>query len=416
MTRFSDLFSALAKSSYQVVARIFCSLFIIKIIASLFGPSGITIHGQLTNLINLLTTIFNSISSPAIINLSSDQKDKNVLGVKNHRKIWSACLHISLLLLIIVVILNLIFAEDLNRFLFGINFNYIILKAFILTTSISVIFSSITISIINTFHGITLNNKIHISSFIIHLCVSLMLIFTYELQGLFISVFLFPIILALTTYIAIKNLFWFKLKNFLFKVDLESIKKITPYFYISIFTSILIPITQIIIRSSLIENLSYDEAGFWQATTKISDIYFSVVNVFIITYFIPKLSSNKNITSIFYFLIIIFFAQLFFVIFQEIFIKLLFTDAFIVIKNYIKLQFLSDLLRIFNLLFFYIMLRRKKFKWAIFVEISYYFLYLLIFLVLMNKAPNILNPWISSITSGILCITLTLLYFFKNDE
>src|SRR6056300_55372 len=99
MTSFKDLFSALSKSSYQVVTRIFCSLFLIKIIASLFGPAGITIHGQLTNLINLLTTIFNSISSPAIINLSSDQKDKNVLGMKNHREIWSACLHISLLLL-----------------------------------------------------------------------------------------------------------------------------------------------------------------------------------------------------------------------------------------------------------------------------------------------------------------------------
>ncbi len=416
MTSFKDLIFALSKSSYQVVTRIFCSLFLIKIIASLFGPAGITIHGQLINLINLLTTTFNSISSPAIINLSSDQKDKNLLGMNNYGKIWSACLHISLLILIVVVILNLIFTEELNRFLFGNNFNYIILKVFILTTSISVIFSSITISIINAFHGITMNNKIHISSFIIHLCISLILIFNYELQGLFISAFLFPIILAVTTLFAIKNLFWFKLKNFLFKVDLESIKKITPYFYISIFTSILIPITQIIIRSSMIKNLSYDEAGFWQATIKISDTYFSVVNVFIMTYFIPKLSSNKNIVSIFYFLIIIFFAQLFFVTFQEIFIKLLFTDAFIVIKNYIKLQFLSDLLRIFNLLFFYIMLRRKRFKWAIFVEISYFFLYLLIFLVLMNKTPNILNAWISSITSGILCLILTLIYYFKNDE
>jgi len=57
---------------------------------------------------------------------------------------------------------------------------------------------------------------------------------------------------------------------------------------------LLTPLVQIGIRKHIIETLTIEQAGYWDALSKISNAYFGIITSSLSIYYLPKLSSLKE--------------------------------------------------------------------------------------------------------------------------
>ena len=144
----------------------------------------------------------------------------------------------------------------------------------------------------------------------------------------------------------------------------------------AVVSGFLIPAMQILVRNKIINDLSLDEAGYWQAVSKISDYYLAFITTVLGVYYLPRLSELKDKTElraeIFkgYKLILPVVGCLAFTIWllKDIIIHVLFTPAFLPMKPLFTYQLLGDFFKIGSWLLAYLLLAKAFVKSYIITE------------------------------------------------
>ena len=76
----------------------------------------------------------------------------------------------------------------------------------------------------------------------------------------------------------------------------EVVKDLAEYSLMALFSSIIGSYVYLSIRNNVIENLSFEKAGYWEAITRISGYYFLFLTTILTVFFLPKLSKSKKET------------------------------------------------------------------------------------------------------------------------
>jgi PST family polysaccharide transporter len=87
---------------------------------------------------------------------------------------------------------------------------------------------------------------------------------------------------------------WFKLKYFKQGIDKETLSKLGKYSLMAITSALTVPVSHLIIRNYIGENLGWDSAGYWQGIWYISSMYLMIVTTSLSVYYLPKLSGNTG--------------------------------------------------------------------------------------------------------------------------
>jgi PST family polysaccharide transporter len=119
-------------------------------------------------------------------------------------------------------------------------------------------------------------------------------------------------------------------------------------------TALTAPITQIVVRNYVINNIGIASAGYWQGMIRISDGYLLLVTTTLSTYYLPKLSSiqkqselRKEIFNGYKITLPIVLAGCIIVyLFRTFIIKLLFTSSFLEMEQLFFFQMLGDFIKI----------------------------------------------------------------------
>jgi len=119
------------------------------------------------------------------------------------------------------------------------------------------------------------------------------LILIFGLQGALVGFALNQTLVCfLTIYLVIKSR-WFSIQLFLSKVNLSGIKRLLTYSCIPFSAALVSPIALMIINRYMVDTLSWTDAGYWQAITRLSNGYITLMAMVFSFYFIPKFSSLK---------------------------------------------------------------------------------------------------------------------------
>lgn len=142
-------------------------------------------------------------------------------------------------------------------------------------------------------------------------------------------------------------------------------------------SGVLGPMVFLAVRNNVIENLGAEQAGYWEAISRISTYYLMFVTTLLSVYFLPKLvlakkaekikaiflNYYKNVLSVFLLvLVILYFLRSFIV-------KILFTSDFEPVSNLFFWQLIGDFLKAASLIFGYQLLAHKMTKVFIITEI-----------------------------------------------
>ncbi|RYY08343.1 MAG: O-antigen translocase [Sphingobacteriaceae bacterium] len=378
-TSFFSAISTLLKISSSFVAN--------KIVATYTGPSGIALIGQFTNLITILSTFANGAINSGVVKYTSEFNGNEI----KLKSLFSTSLKISIFCSISIGFILVCASRYFSLWFL----NTVDYKSIIRIFGIVIVLYSLNVLFLSILNGkqeikkFTLINSI---SSIVGLILTVFLVIYWSLYGALLSLVIIQSVVFFITIIILLKTTWFRISYFKEPFDKLLFRKLFQYSLMSIITVLTVPIAQIFIRNYIINNLSLQQAGYWQGLLRISDGYLLIITTSLSTYYLPKLSSlktKKDIrTEIIYgyklLLPFVLISCIAIFILRFFIIKVLYTDSFQPMSKLFLFQLIGDFFKIASWILAYIMVAKSMIKLYITTEIIFSISYSIFGIVLMH--------------------------------
>ena len=383
-----DLKTTTLWSALSTIIRMLAGIISVKFVAYIVGPSGVALIGQLQSFISITNSGANmGMGQGTIKYLSEDRKDK----IK-HQKIVSSSFFVTVFCSIIISTVILVFYNTIGNYLFKTNdFDFIII---ILALSLS--FYAVQQILTQALNGYQEIKKLIVAKIvtsIIGLIFTLLLVYIAGVEGALLALVITQIIgFIVLIYFSLKSS-WFKKEMFFSGYDKETLKRLFKYSLMTFVSVILLNVRQIYLRDYVIENLSANAAGHWQAIWKISEIYLTVITFSLSIYYLPKLSSvndkqtlKKEIFKGYKLLLpVVFVLSILMYLFRDLIILILFSKEFNPVRDLFLYQLIGDVLKIASWLLSFMMIAKAMTKEFLITEVVSISLFLILSLCFFNN-------------------------------
>ena len=356
----------------SVLTRIIAGILTSKAIAVFIGPAGLALIGNLQNFVSSFQTVAILGFYNGAVKYISDFKD-DVIALS---KTMSTIFYVAFVSTILVSFFCYFNAELINDLIFPLynNYTYVIqIFAIVLPFYALNMFS---FSIMNGFSKYKILIIINIIGQILSVSIALILIYQNKIDGALVSVVIAEALIFLITLVGIINrrslVSLIRVNSF----DSGLLKKMGSYSLMALFTAVFLPFVAIAIRSYIIDNIGYKDAGFWEAMTRISKYYLMLVSSLIALYILPRFSEINDAKEFkkevfnFYKTVIPILAIGMFVIYllKSFIVSTIFSSEFEPVEDLFLWQLLGDFVKVLSIVIAYQFLAKKMFWHYILTE------------------------------------------------
>ncbi|MGE6648192.1 O-antigen translocase [Shewanella colwelliana] len=376
-----NLYKTSILSGISTLIGMISGFIITKVIAVYVGPSGMALIGQLQNFINLVMLSAGGFLKTALVKFTSEFSN----DIEKRNSYWSASIVvISFFNLLSFVILFFYSSEISTLILKSDDFEFIFV---IFSISLPLfILNTVLLSILNGLSEIRKFVILNIALNITSLFLVTMLSYLFKLNGALIAYVTNQSLVLLFSWLYLKNEPWFKFANFFSKSDRDAYKGLFGFALITIASVFSSNISMIYIRDFIINNLSLNDAGYWQGIWTLSQVVLSLVTVAFSTYLLPKLSALKEknkisielIASLKLMIPLTVFIAVMMYFLREIIIYILFTNDFISMSSLFLPQMLGNVVKVIGWVFGYVLVAKGMVKYTVSTEIFFAFTWFLL--------------------------------------
>lgn len=287
-----EIVEVVSKISLASVTGMITSLIRTKLFALLLGTVGIGVTSQLINYTTFLVFV-SSIGLPLGITkyISEWESNKNKDDIT---EVIGKSIKIMLIFSIISICSTIYFSTELSLLLF--DSDSYALYLLIITFSIpSTLCFSILESLIRGLKKFNLYVKITIIISILNLIITVCLVYYFNIMGFVLSMILTSIVNFVLYFIyalKLKLIVPKSILNFDFSFS-KPLKLVLKLGFVSLFVGAFEQITNLLIRSLIINNFNIEINGIYQCVAGISNNYFVIFYMSLGTYILPKLSGMK---------------------------------------------------------------------------------------------------------------------------
>ena len=371
----------------STVIKLVSAFVINKVIALYIGPTGLAIVGQLQSFTSIITTFSNGAISSGIVKYTAEYQD-----IEEKKKIFSSSIVISLICSLIISIFLFGFSDYLSELILkDIQYSsvFIIFGATIFLFALNMVL----ISILNGQKEIKKYVLVNIAGSIFSLVFTSILIMQLNLMGALYAMVLNQSVMFFVTLAFVIKSSWFKLEYFKQGLDKESLSKLSKYSLMAIVSALTVPVSHLIIREYIGENLGWDSAGYWQGIWYISTMYLMLVTTTLSVYYLPRLSEiqdnkelRKEIFSGYKIIMpIVILASLIIFLLKEYVILIAFSKDFMPMMELFAWQLMGDVIKIASWLLAYLMLAKAMTKVFIYTEVLFSALFVGLSLLFVDK-------------------------------
>jgi PST family polysaccharide transporter len=358
-----------------------------KVVASVVGPIGIALLGQLNNFTTIILSLANGGITTGITKYVSEHSEREE---KTSRYIGTA-FRITFIFSMVTGIAMIVgagyFSELILKgeeyrtvfYIFGITIIFYALNALLL-------------AILNGFKEYKLFVRVNIISSLSSLLFSVVMALAFGLMGALVSAVTFQSVVFLITLLLVSKAPWFSWSMFLGRIDKKSIYNLIQYSFMALATAIIVPLSQLLVRGYIAEKISVTEAGIWESVNRISSMYLMVVVTSFSVYYLPRLAELKNdmlirkeVMSVYQLMVpFLILASLSIYMLRNLIITVLFTSEFNRMGDLLPFQLCGDILKMSGWVLGYLMVAKAMTRAYIFMEILNYSLFVIISYILIN--------------------------------
>ncbi|EJN6961865.1 lipopolysaccharide biosynthesis protein [Photobacterium damselae subsp. damselae] len=372
----------------STLIKILSSLVINKTVSVYIGPSGLALIGQFQNLLQIMMVVAQGGINNGIIKYTAEYRDDN----NKLHSVWSAGAAILLSSSFIIGFISIVFSGFLSKTILKSDeytYVFILLGVTVFLFSLNQFF----LSIINGLKKINIFVFVNISQSIYSLIITSLLIIFFRFDGALIALVTNQSIVFFVLMYKVWKIKEIEFSYFFSHFNNESFAKLAKYSLMTFVSAMTMPAAIFYIRDYIGNNLSWNDAGYWQGMWYISSTYLMVVTTALSTYFLPRLSelkSNEDIKKEFiqgYMVIIPLLICISFSIFllKDFIVSFLFTHDFYPMVNLFKWQLIGDVIKMMSWLMSYFVLAKAMTKIYIASEFMFSLSFVLLSILFINK-------------------------------
>ena len=345
-----------------------------KILAVYVGPSGYAAIGQFQNFIQMVTTFAGSAINTAVIKYTAEYHEDE----SKQRAIWKTAGSIVFLFSVIFSLLILIFQKQLSVYIFQ-TVEYQSVFVWFALFLVFFNFNTLFLAILNGKKEILRLVIANIAGSVFSLIITGILAIKFHLYGALVALSIYQSVAFLVTLFLCYKANWFKFSYLFGKIDKIIAKKFAAFALMALVSALCVPLSQIVIRSYLTHEFGLSYAGYWEAMVRLSAAYLMLVTTTLGVYYLPRLSELSNIQDIkkevylgykFIFPLAVVGGFLVYVL-RDWIISLLFSSAFLPMRDLFLWQMIGDTLKIGSWILAYLMLSKAMTKLFITTEIIF---------------------------------------------
>lgn len=413
--KYVDIIKVFSLNAVSTLIRMLAGLISVKIVASIIGPAGVALLGQLSNISQILLGLANGGINGGITKYVAEYKEDD----NEIKKIISNALRITLIFTFIIALCLIVGHRYLSRYiLLTEEYGYVfVVFGF---TIVLYTLNALLIAILNGFKLFKKYVVVNISGTIIGLIFSVFLVIFFGVPGALINAVTYQSIVFFVTLWMCRKQPWFNRNYFLKKFDRLTCRRFLGFSLMTIVSLSMLPVTQMLLRGYVISQISIIEAGWWEGMSRISAMYLSVITTALTVYYLPRLSEindkqelRDEVFRCYKVIVPMLLCIIYFIfILRHFIIRTLFTPAFYPMENLFVWQMLGDFFKMCSWLLSYIMVAKAQTKRFVLCEIVFAFTYIGICFLFID------NNGIVGLTQGYminyLLYLLTMLYLFRD--
>lgn len=369
-----NLLKTSALNGIAVIIKTATMFILNKVLAVYVGPSGYAVIGQFQNFIQIVTSFAGGAINTAVIKYTAQYyEDEN-----RQRAIWRTAGSIVLLFSIIIAFLILVLQKQLSIYIFQTDeFQSIFVwfAVFLLFFN----FNALFLAILNGKKEILKLVMANIVGSLFSLAITGVLAFKFGLYGALVALSIYQSTAFLVTLVLCYKADWFKFKYLFGKIDPDVTRKFAGFALMALTSALCVPLSQIAIRTYMTGEFGIEYAGYWEAMIRLSGAYLMLVTTTLGVYYLPRLSELSAISDIkkevylgykVIFPVALLGAMLVYLL-RDWIIGLLFTNAFLPMRDLFLWQMIGDSLKIGSWILAYLMLSKAMTKLFIITEIIF---------------------------------------------
>lgn len=375
----ADIVKVFSLTSISTLVKMCTGLISVKVVASIIGPAGVALVGQLNNFASIVMSFASGGINSGITKYVAEYKDddsKVTQYLSTALRITGICTLICSLLLIGLhrYISELIMLSPDYEYVFVIFGMTVFMYAL----------NNLLISIVNGYKEFKRYVRISIANSIFGVAFTITLVLCWHLEGALIAAVSYQSFMLLNTIFMIRKLRWFNWTFFKDKLSRIIASQYFRYTLMTMTAALTLPVVQMILRGYIMADISPTEAGWWEGMNRISNMYLMVITSSFGVYYLPRLSElhdpaelRHEILKSYKVIIPILLAGFTLIYFLRFFIiRLLFTPEFLPMSKLFIWQMAGDLFKISSWLLAYLMVAKAMTKLFVSTEILFALLYL----------------------------------------
>jgi O-antigen/teichoic acid export membrane protein len=383
------LLKVTAMTGLLTLLKMVMGFVIAKVVAVYTGPTGLAMLGQVQGVVSVLNGLINAPAANGVVRFTAQ---KQAEGYEACAPWWKASFQWILILAAITIPVALLLSDYLAILLF---------QDSTLSWVITVTACALPLSSIGTLCNSVINGQQNYRRFvglgmlsaIVSAVLMLGMILYANIKGALLAAALQSALIGLVMICANLRQPWFKLRYWWGSTSVSARKSIRNYTLMAITSALTVPVSLILVRNILVEQVGWEATGHWQAVWKISEVYLSVITLALGTYYLPKLASLVGVDSIVkeihqtakvIFPIVCVMALGVYLL-RDVAIWLLFTEEFKAARDLFAIQLTGDVVKILAWLYAYPMLSRGATKWFISTEIIFSLSFVLLSYLFVEK-------------------------------
>lgn len=357
-------------SAVAQMARMVGGLLLLKIIAVSLGPEGFGRLGHFMSLIAILSVLAGGGILNGIVKYIAEYRQ----SPQKLTSFVSSAFTYSVIFSIVLFSLLLAFAEELSLAIFK-STNEAYLIRFL--GLVQIFYCGVTFcnGVVNGLRETERFAKIAVIGVLIGLPISGFFAYAGGLPGAVIGLALLNVGMLFPGVIEIYRLGYFKRIKFL--INFDYFKRISQFSLMQMFSLATLPLAEIYLRTLIIADAGFTQAGIWQSLMRLSAVYTSFFATFLAAYYMPTLSGMLgrdrvvkyvgrymlSIAGLFVSVAVVIF------LFRDFVFSLIFSREFVIPAANLAYQLIGDFFKILSYTIGFLLVAKANTKLYIFSEL-----------------------------------------------
>ncbi len=383
----TDLVKVSFLNGISTVIRMMAGLVSTKVVASVVGPVGIALLGQLNN----FTTIMLSLANGGITTGITKYVSEHAVETDKTGRYIGTAFRITFISSLFTGLAIIVGAGYFSRLILK-DTSYQAVFYILGFTIIFYALNALLLAILNGFKEYKLFVKINIISSVTSLLFSVGMALAFGLMGALISAVTFQSVVFLVTLGLVSKTPWFSWSMFLGQINRKALNSLVQYSLMALASAIIVPLSQLLVRGTIAEHISVTDAGIWEGLNRISGMYLTVVVTSFSVYYLPRLAElktnreiRKEVLSVYQLMVpFLLIVSLGIYVLRDLIISILFTAEFSNMRSLFVFQLTGDILKMSGWVLGYLMVAKAMAKTYILMEILNYSLFVILSYLLVG--------------------------------